>query len=52
MVKIKSTYNKFREKLTLQKRIKFDEGYRDFLHSELVIALKADDKEAVKAFQP
>jgi len=46
--KIKSTYDKFIESLTPQRKKEFDEGYRNFVRSELALAIKAKDEVSVR----
>lgn len=44
----KSTYEEFIEKLSPEEKIKFDEGYRDLLLSELILAAIAEDEISVR----
>lgn len=44
-----STYDSYLESLTPRQRKKFDEGYRDFVFSELLIALMQEDEISVRA---
>lgn len=46
--KIKSTFDKFIESLSPQERKKYDEEYREFILSELVLAAMAKDNISVR----
>lgn len=43
-----STYDKFIKKMSPTRKKKFDEGYRDFILSELLIALMKEDEVSVR----
>lgn len=44
--KIKSTHDEFMEKLTPQQKREYDDGYRDLLVSELILAVLQNDSAA------
>ena len=46
--KTKTTYEKFLESMTPQQKKEFDEGYRDFLISEMLIAAMEQDGVSVR----
>ena len=46
--KIKSTFDKFIESLSPQERKKYDEEYREFILSELILAAMAKDNISVR----
>ena len=46
--KIKSTYDEHIESLTPERKKKFDQGLRDFVLSELILALMENDEISVR----
>ncbi|OGB83998.1 hypothetical protein A3F66_02800 [candidate division TM6 bacterium RIFCSPHIGHO2_12_FULL_32_22] len=46
--KIKSTYDRIMEEKTPAQRKKFEEGYRDFLLSEMILAAMEEDDVSVR----
>ncbi|HXW86128.1 MAG TPA: helix-turn-helix transcriptional regulator [Candidatus Bathyarchaeia archaeon] len=46
--KIKSTYDEVVEKFSPQEKKKFEEGYKELLLSELVLAIMAEDEISVR----
>jgi DNA-binding Xre family transcriptional regulator len=46
--KIQSTYDEYVQSLTKAQRKKFEEGYREFLLSELLLALMKEDAVSVR----
>lgn len=48
MSKKLSTYDEYIQKLTKEERKKFEEGYRDFVLSELLIAIMEEDEVSVR----
>ncbi len=46
--KIKSTYEKFVESLTPEEKVEFEEGYRELLISEMLIAAMQKDEVSVR----
>lgn len=46
--KTKSTYEKFLEKLSPKEKKEFDEGYRELLLSELLLAIMEQDEVSVR----
>ncbi len=47
--KIKSTYEEFMEEKTSEQKEKYEEGYRDFLLSEMILAAMEEDNISVRA---
>jgi DNA-binding Xre family transcriptional regulator len=46
--KIVSTYDEYVQSLTAREKKKFEEGYKDFLLSELLLALMKEDEVSVR----